>query len=118
MTRVFALAVGAAMMWAADAEAAVLCARQKAGTFNSTVKIRQACRASETAIDPASLGLQGPPGLQGEAGPGAAVKDSSGKVLGAWSPGVAIVGSDPAVSLIFTSTGCIGGCPPTSEVFY
>src|SRR5713226_3086614 len=44
-------------------EAAVLCARARSdGTFSTSLKIREACRPSETQLNPAALGLQGPPG--------------------------------------------------------
>lgn len=52
------------------ADAAVLCARRRAdGTFNSAVTIRETCTSKESALDPAALGLQGPPGPQGPEGP-------------------------------------------------
>jgi hypothetical protein len=58
---------------ATSAGATALCARQRAdGSFNATVKIRDSCRSTETHLDPASLGLQGPkgdPGSQGPPGP-------------------------------------------------
>jgi hypothetical protein len=39
-------------------DAAVLCARPtKAGTFDTTVKIRDVCRRGETQLDPAALGF-------------------------------------------------------------
>jgi hypothetical protein len=72
--------------------AVVLCARPRAdGTFNTTVKIRQACAPRETQLDPGVLGLQGPPGQQGPSGqpgpPGASapsfvVKDAIGQTVG------------------------------------
>jgi hypothetical protein len=53
--RTLAIAIVFGML--GTSHAAVLCAHQRDGTFNSTVKIREACKASETAVDPASLGL-------------------------------------------------------------
>jgi hypothetical protein len=57
------------------AHAAVLCAKQRSdGTFNSSVRIREACKSRETELDPVGLDLQGeqgavgPPGEKGEAG--------------------------------------------------
>lgn len=44
-------------------EAAVLCARK-----NGALKLREACKAKETLVDPVALGLQGPPGAAGPAG--------------------------------------------------
>jgi len=46
------------------ADAAVLCASKKGAVF-----VRDACKKKERAIDPVALGLQGPPGLQGQQGP-------------------------------------------------
>src|SRR4029077_12287331 len=60
--------------------AVVLCARARPdGTFNTTVKIRTACKPGETQLDPGALGLQGP---AGPAGPGLIVKDSNGTAVG------------------------------------
>lgn len=61
---------------AVRAEGAVLCARQRSdGTFNGNVAIREACTSRETALDPAALGLQGPPGPAGAPGPALASLD-------------------------------------------
>jgi len=75
-----------------SAHAIVLCAKQRSdGTFNAAVKIREACRPSETQLDPVELGLQGPkgdkgdPGDVGPVGPGSiSVRDSTGALVGAW----------------------------------
>lgn len=65
-----ALSVAALLLWSATADAVFLCARQRPdGTFNATVKIRQACRSSEIPLDPVALNLQGPSGAQGAIGP-------------------------------------------------
>jgi hypothetical protein len=49
--------------------AVMLCARPRTdGTYNATVKIRELCKLSEHQLDPVALGLQGPPGPQGEPG--------------------------------------------------
>lgn len=46
-----------------------MCAKPKNdGTFSTSVKIRQACKASEVALDPVALGLQGPKGDKGDPG--------------------------------------------------
>ena len=82
----------------AVANAAALCARPRTdGTFNASVRIREMCRANERQLDPSALGLQGPLGpqgsvgpsgpqgaigTQGPAGPGLAVKDVNGTVVG------------------------------------
>ena len=94
-------AIAVAMCWltlGAVANAAVLCARPRTdGTFNASVRIREMCRANERQLDPSALGLQGPLGpqgpvgpsgpqgaigTQGPAGPGLAVKDVKGTVVG------------------------------------
>jgi hypothetical protein len=54
----FALAIVWCVGIARIADAATLCA-----TRGGSVKLRTTCRPHETTIDPASLGLQGPPGL-------------------------------------------------------
>jgi hypothetical protein len=66
ITRVVLMSV----LLAATAQAsAVLCARPRSdGTFNTSVKLREACKPSEVQLDPVSLGLQGPKGDKG--GPG------------------------------------------------
>jgi hypothetical protein len=49
--------------------AAVLCAKPRSdGTFSTSVRVRETCRASETQLDAAALGLQGAPGPQGPQG--------------------------------------------------
>src|SRR5262249_3653108 len=54
----------------ATVQAVSLCAKPKSdGTFNATVKIRETCKAGETTLDPATLGLQGSPGPTGPPGP-------------------------------------------------
>lgn len=54
---------------AENAHAADLCARRRSdGLLNSSVAVREACRSTETRLDPAALGLQGPAGPQGEQG--------------------------------------------------
>lgn len=65
-----AVAALAALAISQTANAVVLCARQRPdGSYNTTVKIREACVGSETQLDTGTLGLQGPPGPQGPAGP-------------------------------------------------
>ncbi len=57
-------------MAATAAHGAVLCARKRAdGTYSSGVAIREACKRSESTLDPSALGLQGPKGDPGMAGP-------------------------------------------------
>src|SRR5262245_51453822 len=65
-----ALAALLLLVAAIESHGVMLCARRRAdGTFNATVKIREACKTSETQLDPLALGLQGPAGTQGVAGP-------------------------------------------------
>jgi hypothetical protein len=66
LTRVAILAATVLSAAASVASGVVLCAKQRAdGTFNSSVKIREACQGRETELDPAALGLQGPAGERG-----------------------------------------------------
>ena len=52
------LLAGAVLMAAATASAAVLCAKpRKDGTFNTGVKIREACKPGEVQLDAAAVGL-------------------------------------------------------------
>jgi hypothetical protein len=94
--QLLALVIASAVLGSvSSAHAVVLCARQKAdGTFNSSVRIREACRPTETQLDPIGLGLQGPAGTigpsgptgsvgpQGPAGPTPVVKDANGMLVG------------------------------------
>lgn len=59
------------------ANAVMLCARARPdGSFNTNVKIREACSPTERMLDAASLGLQGPQGPQGPKGdPGTGASD-------------------------------------------
>ncbi len=73
-------------------DAVVLCAKPRAdGTFSTSIKIREACRAGEMQLDAAALGLQGPTGTPGVRGPTGAtglagssltVRDSGDTVVG------------------------------------
>jgi hypothetical protein len=63
--------------------AALLCTSRSGG-----VHIRDACRKSETPVDPGSLGLVGPPGPPG---PALVVRDSTGKLVGVTDPGASSV---------------------------
>jgi len=64
-----ALALVALLTVASAADAIVLCAKpKKNGTYNTSVKIREACRKGETPLDPAALGLRGPQGAEGSQG--------------------------------------------------
>jgi hypothetical protein len=57
------------LTFAIPADAVVLCAKSRTdGTFNSSVKIREACRSREVALDPAALGLVGEQGAVGPQG--------------------------------------------------
>src|SRR5262245_29723199 len=73
MVRVVALLILVLVVSAASASAVVLCAKPRPdGTFNTSVRIRETCRPNERQLDPAALGLQGPPGPTGATGTGAA----------------------------------------------
>jgi hypothetical protein len=62
------------LLSAATAHSAALCAKPRAdGSYNTSVKLREVCKAHETTLDPAALGLRGPQGEQGPAGPQGAV---------------------------------------------
>lgn len=70
-----------------SAQAVVLCAKPKSdGSFNTSVKIRTACKPGETQLDAGTLGLQGPPGPPGSQGspgsPGVFVVDANNTVVG------------------------------------
>ncbi len=55
-----------AIILVTSADAAVLCARLRAGgTFSSGLAIRETCKRNETQVNPSALGLQGPPGPPG-----------------------------------------------------
>src|SRR5262245_21571650 len=52
-----------------EAHAVVLCARPRSdGTFNTSIKLREVCKSSETQLDPTALGLTGPQGPTGSQG--------------------------------------------------
>src|SRR5262245_49297234 len=100
MVKVVPLSILVLVVGAANAGAVVLCATQRAdGTFNTSVKIRQTCRANETHLDPGALGLQGPPGQPGDRGPALVWKDANGvfvalESFGGGSSGVRRLGAD------------------------
>jgi hypothetical protein len=78
---VAALGLLTASLFSTSAYGVVLCARPRTdGTFNTTVRIREACKANEVQLNPGALGLQGPAGPRG---PGLVVKDTGGIVVGA-----------------------------------
>src|SRR5438132_5289598 len=63
------------MALASPASADVLCKARK-----GVVVVRSACKRKETQLDPDALGLRGP---QGPLGPGLAVHDANGALVGA-----------------------------------
>jgi hypothetical protein len=78
LVRMLMVAVVAATQM--PASAVVLCARPRSnGTFNTSVKVREACRSNEMQLDPGALGLQGP---KGDPGPSAVVRDVAGAMVG------------------------------------
>ena len=82
------------------ARAAVLCAKAKRGEPIGVVRIRPACKARETRVDPATLGLQvaGPPGAAGAPGapgaPGASGADGQLRIYGDGSAGARTIRAD------------------------
>jgi len=71
--------VVATVFAASSSEAVVLCAKPRSdGTFNTSVKVREACKAGETQLDAAQIGAQGP---QGPVGPSEAWTGSSGGMM-------------------------------------
>lgn len=55
---------------ASTADAVVLCAKPRSdGTYNTSVKIREACKDNETQLDAAQIGVQGEQGPEGPQGP-------------------------------------------------
>lgn len=63
---------GVVVVMASEAFALVLCSSANRATGQpregSSVRLRTACKTTEVQIDPAAVGLQGPPGTQGPAG--------------------------------------------------
>jgi hypothetical protein len=85
------------LLLAHSAEAAMLCAKpKKDGTFSTSVKVREACTASEVQLDPATLGLQGP------SVHGVIVRDGAGQFVGTVLQSVPVPGSTtaPAAMLV------------------
>lgn len=74
MSKGHALLISLTIALAADrpVAAAVLCVKHDDGTL----AVREACKGNETPLDPAALGLQGPPG------PALSVRDSDGRFVG------------------------------------
>jgi len=70
----FAVVISVALGTSARAD--VLCKRR-----SGVLVLRDACRTSETQVDPVALGLQGSPGEPTGLGPGAIVKDANGAVV-------------------------------------
>lgn len=60
----------AVLVTTATPDAAVMCVKTKKGVAKegAPIKLRTACLASEVAVDPVALGLQGPPGADGAQG--------------------------------------------------
>jgi hypothetical protein len=61
---------------APSAQALVLCADARQGVIDGALAVRQTCRSREVQVDPAALGLQGPPG------PALVVVDANGAFVG------------------------------------
>jgi hypothetical protein len=85
----------AAYLCTSVAYGAVLCARKKAdGTFNSTVKIRDACRTGEAVLNPFALGGQGTPPSGGST---VVYKDANGVTIGPMSNSFQTCGMGAAI---------------------
>src|SRR5262245_46950003 len=70
MVRSATLAAIMITVGASNGDAVVLCARPRPdNTFNTSVKIREACKANERRLDPLTLGLEGQTGPTGPTGP-------------------------------------------------
>lgn len=99
--------------FAIPAEGVVLCAKPRAnGTYSTTIKIREACVGKETTLDPAALGLQGPPGPPGPS-PGLRILDSADSAVGhAAGPSTVVVASPSGTLLLDVApSGFIGRGP-------
>ncbi len=86
--------------FAIPAEGVVLCAKPRAnGTYSTTMKVREACVGKETTLDPAALGLQGPPGPPG---PSASLRilDSADSAVGHAAGPSAVVVAAPSGPLL------------------
>ena len=58
------------LLSSSEAVAVVLCAKPRSdGTYNTSVKIREACKDNETQLDAAQIGVQGEQGPEGAQGP-------------------------------------------------
>jgi len=82
----------------------VLCKKKSA-----VLTVRAACKGKETRVDPAALGLVGPPGPKGDSGPGAlwALVGSDGTVI-AQSGGITVAKPQIGVYLVTFGTSLAG----------
>lgn len=125
MRRALALFVGATLLAAFPAHALVLCS-----TKRGALRVREACRAKETQIDPAALGLQGPKGDPGDPATVArTVLRYNGSATGSGMPQstyqlLRTVGeftkarSDTDIELLWTGTATASGFVPESVCEY
>src|SRR5437867_539899 len=90
-----------ATLAATVAHGAVLCTSH---TGSGTVRVRVACKATETQLDPVALGLQGPPGQPGERGPALVWKDANGAFVGLESSEAEAPGYGVSALTLFAST--------------
>ncbi len=69
MARLVSVALVMLVFGIIPAHAVVLCAKPRTdGTFNTSIKLREACKPAEQVLDPEGLGLRGPAGPAGPAG--------------------------------------------------
>jgi hypothetical protein len=93
----FSLGIVATATMANPVAASVMCGRKDATGHiaqGASLKLRDACKANELAVDPVALNLQGPPGTPGAQGPpgpegppgvpgsGLVVRDANGVLVG------------------------------------
>jgi hypothetical protein len=107
-----AFALLGVLLGAVPAQALVLCGKKTpAGQFanGTTLRLRPACKPNELAVDPATVGLQGPkgdrgdPGPPGARGPGAFVLDATGALVGIHEP--VLIGTFGAELVVRTFLG-------------
>jgi len=91
-----------AVLIATETHAAVLCARQRSdGSFNATVKIRDACKRTETVLQPEAVGF--------------CCTTTTTTTTGTTFVGTSFVSSTITVTSTFpptTGTSCTGRLPP------
>jgi hypothetical protein len=95
------------------ANAVVLCAKPRSdGSYNTTIKLREACKDTEMRLGPSALGLQGPPG------PGAAIiRDANGVAVGTATSAESVLLFLPSLQPVLVGVNQKGFTPDTLEYF-